>query len=82
MDLSLMMEFFKWCSIINCIFFMLGVITLPFNTNFYYGIHTKLGFFGGSKEEYKQTHYKILGFYKILILIFNVVPYFAIKILI
>ena len=82
MDLALMMEFFKWCSIINCIVFIIGVIAMPLSTKFYYDIHTKLNFFGGSKEDYKQANYKILGHWKILIMVFNIVPYFALKIMV
>ena len=37
----------------------------------------QLGFWEGSKEAHKQSMYSILGNYKMLIIIFNVVPYFA-----
>ena len=42
-----------------------------------YNMHTKLGAWEGSREAHKQSMYSLLGNYKMLIFIFNVVPYFA-----
>ena len=42
-----------------------------------YNMHTKFGAWEGSKEAHKQAMYSLIGNYKILIIIFNVVPYFA-----
>ena len=71
-----MTEFFKCCSIINISILLITSI-LMMTTDFAYNVHTKLGAWEGSKEAHKQSMYSLLGNYKILIIIFNVVPYFA-----
>ena len=76
MDIAIITEFFKYCSIIN-IFILLMASILMITTDLAYRVHTKLGIWEGSKEAHKQTMYSLLGNYKILIIIFNVVPYFT-----
>ena len=76
MDITIMTEFFKWCSIINIIILAIGSVVIM-TSDLAYNVHTKLGVWEGSKDAYKQTMYLLLGKYKILIFIFNVVPYFA-----
>ena len=76
MDIAIMTEFFKYCSIINIsilIVFSLMIMT----SDFVYNIHTKLGAWEGSKEAHKQLMYSFFGNYKIIIIAFNVVPYFT-----
>ena len=76
MDIATMTEFFKWCSIINII--MLAIASVfSMTSDFAYNVHTKFGVWEGSKEAYKQSNYSFLGNYKMLILVFNLVPYFA-----
>ena len=71
-----MTEFFKWCSIINII--MLAIASVfSMTSDFAYNVHTKFGVWEGSKEAYKQSNYSFLGNYKMLILVFNLVPYLA-----
>ena len=76
MDIAIMMEFFKYCSIINISILMVSSLMIM-TSDFVYNIHTKLGFWEGSKEAHKQLMYSWAGNYKIIIIVFNVVPYFA-----
>ncbi len=73
MDIVTLTDFFKYCTIINLLFLLMGVI--PLMTDLVYNIHSKLGFWEGSKEAHKQTAYSILGNFKILWIVFNLVPY-------
>ena len=75
MDITTLTEFFKYCTIIN--FVILLISTIMMASDFAYNVHTKLGVWEGSKEAHKQLGYSILGNYKILTIIFNAVPYFA-----
>ncbi len=77
MDIIIMTDFFKYCSIINCSILLIASIVIIMTKDFTYNVHSKLGFWEGSKEAHKQSMYSILGNYKMLIIIFNVVPYFA-----
>ena len=48
-------------------------------TDLIYNVQTKFGIWEGSKEAHKQLGYSILGNYKILVMIFNAVPYFVLS---
>ena len=75
MDIATLTEFFKYCTIINVAILLISIITMA--SDFAYNMHTKLGIWEGSKEAHKQLGYTILGNYKILTIVFNAVPYFA-----
>ena len=75
MDITTLTDFFKYCTIIN--FSILLISTITMRTDLIYNVHTKFGIWEGSKEAHKQSGYKILGNYKILTIVFNAVPYFA-----
>ena len=75
MDITTLTDFFKYCTIIN--FAILLISTITMRTDLIYNVHTKFGIWEGSKEAHKQLGYSILGNYKILTIIFNAVPYFA-----
>ena len=75
MDITTLMDFFKYCTIINIATLLISAITM--RTDLIYNVHTKYGFWEGSKEAHKQLGYSILGNYKILTIVFNAVPYFA-----
>ena len=75
MDITTLTDFFKYCTIINFSILLISTITMA--SDLAYNVHTKLGVWEGSKEAHKQSAYKILGNYKILTIIFNALPYFA-----
>ena len=75
MDITTLMDFFKYCTIINSAILLISTITM--RKDLIYNVHTKFGIWEGSKEAHKQLGYSILGNYKILTIVFNVVPYFT-----
>ena len=75
MDIVALTEFFKYCTIINFGLLLISAITI--RTGLVYNLHTKIGFWEGSKEAHTQLAYSLLGNYKILIFVFNAVPYFV-----
>ena len=77
MNIQIMIEFFKYCSIINIIILAIASFFMIIASDFAYNLHTKLGVWSGTKESHKKYVYLLLGNYKMLITIFNVVPYFA-----
>ena len=77
MDIATMTEFFKYCSIINFSILLISAIIIIMTKDLIYNVHSKLGYWEGSKEAHKQSMYSLLGNYKILIMVFNLVPYFA-----
>jgi hypothetical protein len=79
MDIATITDFFKCCSIINFSILLIVSIIIMMTKDFTYNVHSKLGVWEGSKEAHKQSMYSILGNYKMLIIVFNVVPYFALS---
>jgi len=77
MDIATMTQFFKYCSIINVSMLIITSIIWSLFPDFTYNINNKLFSLGFSKEEHNQIMYKTLGYYKIVIIVFNVVPYFV-----
>ncbi len=77
MDIATMTQFFKCCSIINVSILIISSIIWSLFPGFAYNVNNKLFSLGLSKEEHNQIIYKTIGYYKIVIIAFNVVPYFA-----
>ena len=75
MDIVTLTKFFKYCTIINCSTLLIASIMIIMFKDLIYNVHSKLGIWEGSKEAHKQSMYETLGNYKILIFIFNLVPY-------
>ncbi len=75
-NIDTMIHFFKCSSIINISILTISSL-LMMTSDIAYNMHTKLGIWSGSKETHKQIMYRLIGNYKILIIIFNIVPYFA-----
>jgi len=74
-DIFTLTEFLKYCTIINFVFLLISTIMM--RTDLLYNLHTKFGIWEGSKEAHKQSVYSLIGNYKILVFVFNAVPYFA-----
>jgi len=74
-----MKDFFMWMTLIN-----FGILTLSFvlfisAKDFIYKLHGK--WFKMSKENMNKTLYKAMAFYKIAVIVFNLVPYIALVII-
>ena len=72
--------FLGWCSVINISVFVFAVIILMTLRESISKIHSKL--FGLNPVNLPLTYFQYLGNYKIAIIMFNVVPYIALKIMI
>ena len=79
MDTATMIQFFKCCSIINVSMLIISSIVWGLFPDFTYNVNNKLFSLGLSKEGHNQIIYKTIGYYKIIIIVFNVVPYFALS---
>lgn len=67
-----------WCSIINVGFLMFSSILLIAIRGTVSRIHGKM--FNLDENYLSQAYFQWLGQYKIAIIVFNVVPYFALRI--
>ena len=74
-----MTTFFGWCSIINVGYLILSALFVMLGRNWASNMHSKC--YGISKEEAIKEYFRFMTNYKILTLIFSIVPYCALKIM-
>jgi hypothetical protein len=74
-----MKDFFMWCSIINGSLLILSFLIFVFAGEWVYRMHSK--WFAISREVFNAALYCFLGLFKILFLVFNLVPYIVCVIL-
>jgi hypothetical protein len=79
MTIDMMREMFLWCSIINIVLLLLSFVLFWLGHDWIYRVHTK--WYKLSEETFDAIWYSIMAFFKICILLFNVVPYLALLII-
>jgi len=79
MTMDVMKQFFMWCTIINGGLFILSSVILMCAGNLVYKIHSKL--FPMPRESFNAIIYSFLGFMKVIVIMFNLVPYIALAII-
>jgi len=67
-----------WCSVINMGLLLWWFLFFAFARDWVYKMHSR--WFKISKESFEVIHYGGIAFFKICILVFNVVPYIALRI--
>jgi hypothetical protein len=78
MTTEILKDFFMWCSILNIIFLTFSWLIFWLGRNWIYKIHTR--WFKISDQQFDSLWYGLLGFYKISIFLFNIVPFIALTI--
>jgi len=78
MDLQTLTTFFMWCTIINGGLLLLWTTFFLFTPNLVYKTQSK--FVNISQENFTVVMYCFLGLFKIMFLIFNVVPFIVLLI--
>ena len=79
MDIQTLISFFMCCTIINfgfLVFLALVFMLAPYLT---YKIQSR--FIPISRETFKTVFYSFIGFFKVVVLVFNVVPWIALLII-
>ncbi len=79
MNIQILTRFFMWCTIINGALLIFSGMMLMFTKDFVYSIHSK--FFPISRESFDVVIYSFMGFFKIIFIIFILVPYVALLII-
>ena len=78
MDIQTLTSFFMWCTIINTSLFFLATLFFLFAPDLVYRIQHK--FLPLPRETYNVVIYSFLGLLKIVIIVFNIVPYVSLLI--
>ena len=72
-------SFFGWCSVINIGLLSYMTLMLTLFRTFVKNLHAKM--FGLSEIDLDKAYFNYLANYKIAILVFNLVPYVALKLM-
>ncbi len=78
-DLQTITTFLGWCSIINIGLLLFSTIWMMIFRDFTKKTHSAL--LGIDQEKLDPIYFQYLANYKIAVLIFNIVPYLALKIM-
>jgi hypothetical protein len=73
MDVATLTQFFKYCTIINGLIFLLWTLLIMFVPNFIYNIQSSL--YPIPREKYNIIMYVFLGVFKMMYIFFNVLPF-------
>jgi Family of unknown function (DUF6868) len=79
MELSQVTEFLGWCSVINISVLMLTTLMLTLLRGFIVPMHSKM--LGLGEEDLLRVYVNYLSNFKIAVLILNLAPYLALKIM-
>ncbi len=79
MDIQTLTTFFMWCTIINGGILILWGVFCMFAADLVYRTHSK--WFPMPRETFNVVIYSFLGVFKIFVIMFNVVPYIALRIM-
>ena len=79
MDLDLLMRGLGWASAINITIFLLWFVFFMVARDWLYNIHNR--WFSIPNEKFDTIHYCLMAVYELLILLFLVSPYLALRII-
>ncbi len=79
MDIQTLTTFFMWCTIINAGILILWSLFFLCAPDFVY--RTQSRWFPISRETFDVVIYSFLGLFKVLVIVFNLVPYVALLII-
>ena len=79
MDLDALRHFFGWCTLINYAALLFWFFCWVVCRDTIYGIHSR--WFSIPRDRYDQIHFQLLGSFKLAVLILNLTPYLALRIL-
>jgi len=79
MDIDCIKAFFLWCTILNVALLLLSSLFCICAGDWIYRIHYKL--FSISRETFNVLIESFIALYKILVIVFNIIPYTALLII-
>ena len=70
-------KFLGWCSVINIGLLIYWILALVFARDWVFQIHT--WWFDIPHDRFDEIHYTMMGYYKIMVILFNVTPYLVLR---
>ena len=78
MTMELIRDTLGWCALINIGMLLFWWLLFVLARDFVYRMHSK--WFKLSEENFDKIHYMGMAIYKVIIFVFNLVPYLALRI--
>lgn len=78
MDIQTIRAFFMWCTILNAALLVWSFLVCAYAGDWIYRMHGK--WFPMPREAFNVAIYSFIGLYKVLVIVFNVIPYIALLI--
>lgn len=75
-----LLAFLGWCSVINLGVLIFSSVMLMACHGWFMAMHSKM--FGLEQKELGSLYFRFLAYYKIVVIAFNLVPYFALRIIV
>lgn len=79
MDINILQRFFMWCIIINGAWFVLAAMICVFASDWVFRVQSK--WFPIPRDAYNVVIYSFFALFKIVFVVFNVVPYIGLLII-
>ena len=79
MTMAQIMAMLGWCTLINFALLMWWFLFAVVAHDWTYRVHTK--WFKISPEQFNAIHYGGMGIFKLIVIVFNLVPYLALRII-
>jgi hypothetical protein len=79
MNYNVIRTFFRWCTIINGGLLILASLLVWFGGDWFFELHNK--WIPIREDSFHVAVYILLGFFKIIVIVFNLVPYIALVII-
>lgn len=79
MNIEQMSDFFGWCALLNYFLLTTWFLIFIIAKDWLFELHN--GWFDITREQFNQLHYYGIATYKILLFIFCLMPYLALRIL-
>jgi len=76
MTIEVVRDILLWCSVINMGLLIFSFLMLSMARRWVYKLHSK--WFPMTEPQFNMIIYSIMGAYKILVFVFNVVPFIAV----
>ena len=78
MAIETVREILGWCTVLNFAMFFVSVVVMTVARGWVYKMHGD--WWRISEQQFNVTIYGFLGLYKVMIIVFNLVPYVAVVI--
>jgi len=78
-NIDMMISFFGWCAVLNIALLSFSTLLFLFLKEQISTIHSRL--FGVTQARLRLLYIQFLGYYKLAIIMFNLIPYIALKLM-